>query len=84
MSETCGATGIIFRKTEGSYDYDWHNAPARQFVIILNGMVDITVSTGETRRFADGDIILAEDTEGRGHKSRNVNKQPRTSIFITL
>jgi len=78
------ASGIIFRETSGDYDYPWHNAPRRQFVIILGGEVDFTVSDGETRRFGGGDVVLLEDTTGKGHYSKAVHGQPRKSIFITL
>jgi uncharacterized cupin superfamily protein len=84
LSKRFHATGIIFRATCGDYDYQWHNAPARQFVLILEGKVEIEVGSGETRIFGDGDILLAEDTTGRGHISRAVDNQPRKSVFVTL
>ena len=77
-------TGIIFRETSGDYYLDWHNAPRRQYIIILEGRVEIEVSDGTVRRFGPGDIMLAEDTTGRGHISRAVDNETRTSIFITL
>jgi len=84
LSDRIAATGIIFRQTAGDYHYRWHNAPQRQFIIMLEGEVDIEVGDGTVRRFGPGDILLAEDTTGRGHISRAVNNQPRTSIFVTL
>lgn len=77
-------TGIIFRETGGDYYIDWHNAPRRQYIITLEGEVEIEASDGTARRFGPGDIILVEDTIGRGHISRAVNNQPRKSIFVTL
>jgi hypothetical protein len=84
LSESWNATGIIFRKTESDYDYNWHCAPRRQFVIMLDAAVDIEVGSGEVRRFGPGDILLAEDTTGQGHRSRAVDNRPRRSIFVTL
>ena len=78
------ATGIIFRETPEDYDYAWHNAPRRQYVIILEGQVDITVSDGATKRFGNGDVLLCEDTSGKGHYAVAVNGQRRKSIFVTL
>ena len=43
-----------------------HPAPARQFMVVLSGVVELEAS-GQTRRLGAGDIILAEDTEGPGH-----------------
>ena len=74
---------IIFRVTSADYDYDWHNAPQKQYIIILKGEVEIEVSTGEKRIFRGGDVLLVEDTEGQGHKSRAISGK-RESIFVTL
>jgi hypothetical protein len=84
LSDKFEATGIIFRETKEDYNYVWHTAPRRQYVINLSGEFEITVSSGETRRFGDGDIILLEDTTGRGHCSKAVGNQYRKSIFVTL
>jgi len=84
MSEVLQATGIIFRETDGDYNYNWHNTPCRQYDIILKGEVEIEVGDGTKRRFGPGDVILLEDTKGRGHISRNLNEQPRKSIFVTI
>ena len=84
LSERKKASSLIFRETSGDYDYDWHNAPERQFVIVLEGSVEITVGDGTSKVFTGGQIFLAEDTEGQGHKSRAINNEPRKSIFVTL
>ena len=78
------AGAIIFRETEENYHYKWHNTPRRQYVIILEGRVDFTVSDGECRRFGVGDVILLEDVAGKGHCSQAVNGERRKSIFVTL
>ena len=83
-SELIKTTGIIFRETGGDYDLDFHNAPRRQFVINLEGSVEIITGDGSSRILGPGDILLAEDTTGRGHISRAVNNQPRKSVFVTL
>ena len=56
------ASGVIFRETGGDYDLDFHNAPERQYVIMLEGGVEITVGDGTTRKLGTGSILLAEDT----------------------
>jgi hypothetical protein len=84
LSELQPATGVVFRETRPDYDYDWHNAPRRQYVITLTGWAEIEIGDGTTRRFGPGDILLAEDVTGRGHRSRGVGTEPRRSIFVTL
>ncbi len=75
---------LMFRHTGADYDFDWHNAPQRQYIVILEGGLDIEIGDGTRRRFGAGDILLAEDTTGQGHISRAVDGQPRRSLFITL
>ena len=84
LSEPETVKSIIFRITPKDYDYDWHNAPQKQYIFILEGEVEIEVGTGETRIFGPSDILLVEDTEGHGHRSRAVNSEIRKSIFVTL
>ena len=84
MSERQEATGIVFRENDPSYNLDWHPAPARQYVIMLEGEVEIEVGDGTKRVLSPGEIMLAEDTTGQGHRSRILSGNPRRSIFITL
>lgn len=84
LSELIPATGVIFRETSGDYHYEWHNAPRRQYIVMLEGEVDIEVGDGTRRVFQTGDLLLAEDTTGQGHLSRAVKGQPRKSLFLTL
>ena len=83
-SELMKATGISFVEIGSNSTFDWHNAPRRQFVITLEGEGEIEIGDGTKRRFRPGDILLAEDTTGRGHISRTVNNQPRKVIIVTL
>jgi hypothetical protein len=84
ISETFSATGLVFRETSAAYDYDFHVAPRKQYVVNLDGAVEITVGSGDKRVMGAGEIFLAEDTTGQGHISRAVNGKIRHSLFITL
>jgi quercetin dioxygenase-like cupin family protein len=61
-----------------------HPAPHKQYVVCLDGGVQIEVSkpAGDTRVFQPGSVFYVEDTHGRGHKSSSVNGEIRRSIFI--
>lgn len=83
-SQALPVTGMILRENDPGYDYDWHPAPRRQYIAMLEGLVEIRVSDGEVRNFAPGDIVLVEDTWGKGHKSRSPDGAPRRSIFLPL
>ena len=84
LSSLQPATGIVFREVGGDYDYDFHNAPRRQYVVNLDAAVDIEVGDGTRRRIGPGEILLAEDTTGRGHRSIAVAGKPRRCLFVTL
>jgi len=84
LSEKIRATGVLFRETGGDYDYDFHTAPRRQYVVNLQGEVEIEVGDGTKRILRSGEVLLAEDTTGQGHISRAVGGKPRKSLFITL
>ena len=83
LSELFEAEGIIFRETPVGGELDFHNAPRRQFVVTLSGEVEIECGDGATRRLGAGEILLADDTTGQGHITRDL-KGPRRSLFIPL
>ena len=78
------ATGVIFRRTPADQYLDWHPAPRRQFVITLKGEAELVASGGETRRVGPGSIMLAEDTTGKGHRSRAIGGAVRHCLFIPI
>ena len=84
LSRRLPATAIIFRETGGDYDLDWHPAPRRQYIINLDAGVQITASDGEARVIAAGEVILVEDTTGKGHLSQAVGGAMRHSIFVPI
>lgn len=54
-------------------DQDWHGAPERQLVFVLEGIVEVETTDGETRRWGRGECFLADDTSGRGHRTRTLD-----------
>ncbi len=49
-----------------------HPAPTQQFLALLSGAVEMETTDGTVRGFSPGDLVLLEDTSGRGHVTRNV------------
>lgn len=84
LSESFEVKKLQFRKVSADYDHDFHHAPQKQFIVLLDGGVEIQTSLGELRQFQTGEILLVEDTTGKGHKTRNLEKKERTSLFIHL
>ncbi len=84
LSRRLPASGIIFRQVPPDYDLDWHPAPRRQYIINLDAGVEITASDGESRVINAGEVILVEDTSGKGHLSKALNGQLRHCIFVPV
>ena len=84
LSDPLAAKTIIFREVDPGYDWNFHNAPARQFIILLDGEIEIETSLGAKRIFTGGDVLLMEDLTGKGHRTKNIQQKKRKSIFITL
>ena len=84
LSKRMPATGVIFRRTEGNYNLDWHPAPRRQYIVNLDAAVEITAGDGEKRVIGAGEVVLVEDVAGRGHLSRAVGGKIRHCLFIPI
>lgn len=78
------ATGVQFSRLKPSQLVDFHTAPRRQYVITLQGQVEIGLGDGSKRIFNIGDIELCEDLTGRGHTTRSVGDVDRVSVAIPL
>ncbi len=83
VSEVVEARHGFLRVPPGWFG-DWHPTPVRQFMCILSGVLDVTVSDGETRRMSPGVIVLLEDVEGRGHTTRVVSDEAAVLVFAQV
>lgn len=83
-SELMKATGVFFSTTSADCDLDYHNPSRRQFIIGIEGKIEITASDGTKRLLGPGDIMLIDDTTGRGHTTHAVNNRPQKAIFVTI
>jgi len=63
---------------------DWHPAPGRVLAIYLSGEGEIEASDGEVRPIGPGTILLAEDTTGKGHRSRATGSEDALVVLVTL
>jgi len=59
-----------------------HPAPARQFLALMSGAVEMETTDGTVRRFAPGGLVLLEDTSGRGHVTRNIGEGYATYLVV--
>ena len=75
---------IHFKETPAHSSYDWHPDPEPQFVITLSGTLEFATPDGETFVVRPGDILLAEDHIGKGHKWRLIDDQPWRRAYVVL
>jgi hypothetical protein len=73
---------MIFRDFEKDAIFDWHTAPQVQYIIYLEGEVEVKASGGEKRVFKAGHVLLAADLTGQGHVTKTLTKGK--SIIVTV
>ncbi|MGI9523256.1 MAG: hypothetical protein ACR2PG_16595 [Hyphomicrobiaceae bacterium] len=83
-SKMIAATAISFHWDPGDKVFDIYPAPRRRLIIPLEGQLEVIVSTGESRKFAVGDVVEIGDVSGKGHICRSVDGRPYRSALINL
>lgn len=84
VSRPIAARRLLFLRVPTGWFGDWHPSPTAQYMVVMNGELEIEVSDGEVRRFSSGDVVFGEDTQGRGHRSRAVGHAPFSATMIQL
>ena len=76
------ASKYLFYTFEPGWIGILHPAPARQFLSLLSGEVEVETTDGAVRRLRPGDLVLLEDTSGRGHITRNLGDGYVTFLVV--
>ena len=75
---------IHFKETPAHSSFEWHNDPEPQYVITLSGTLEFTTRDGETFVVRPGDVLVATDHVGSGHKWRLIDDQPWRRAYVVL
>jgi quercetin dioxygenase-like cupin family protein len=75
---------IRFKETPPHTMYEWHTAPVHQYVITISGTLEFTTYTGETFILQPGEILIALDTTGSGHRWRLIDDAPWRRVYVTI
>jgi len=75
---------IQFKETPPHTTYEWHTAPVHQYVITITGTLEFSTYTGETFILQPGEILIALDTTGSGHRWRLIDDAPWKRAYITI
>lgn len=81
LTKPITANDMFFIENNGEHSSEWHTAPCRQMIVIMKGELEIETGDGTKRRFGPGDVLIAEDTTGRGHVARTWS---RKAVVIRL
>jgi len=84
LSEMFSATQCSFMKAPAGWKSDWHPSAARNLFVVLSGEWEVTASDGVSQRFTAGDLLLVEDTSGKGHQSRVVSAVESVAVMAQL
>jgi quercetin dioxygenase-like cupin family protein len=84
LSSSTPASQFLFARAPSGWHGDWHPTPRRQFFCCLAGEIEVTASDGETRLFLPGDVLLLEDTTGKGHKSKVTSEEDLIFAVVQL
>lgn len=69
-SESVSADKTLFLELPVGWYGDWHPTPVRQWLIIMTGKCEFEAGDGERIVCRAGDVVLLDDTTGRGHQTK--------------
>ncbi len=84
IHDSVAVESIHFEESPPHASYDWHPAPTTQYVITLAGVLEFTTRGGETFTIHPGEVLIALDTTGTGHKWRLTDDQPWRRAYVTF
>ena len=73
---------LSFQETTSGGSYEWHQDPVPRYVITLSGTLEFEVKSGATFTIRPGDILLAQDNSGSGHKWRLIGDEPWRRAYV--
>ena len=79
------ADKIVFLELPAGWYGDWHPTPVRQCLTLITGECEFEAGDGERCRRKAGDIVMLDDTIGKGHRTRVIGEVPLriTAVHFT-
>jgi AraC-like ligand binding domain len=84
IGQDFNAASVSFRETVPESALAWHAAPTHQLVLTLGGTLEFETRDGGTFIIRPGDVLLAEDTTGSGHRWRLIGAEPWRRAYVIL
>ena len=84
LSHKMDVVSMSLQQTDSGGSFDWHTAPARQFVITLSGTLDFVTREDKHFTLDPSILLLAADTAGGGHSWRLLDQEPWRRVYVVL
>lgn len=82
IGKAFAAKTISFRETSAGGSFEWHQDPEPRYVITLSGVLEFETKSGATFTIRPGDILIAQDNSGTGHKWRLIGSDPWRRAYV--
>ncbi|MDQ8730315.1 cupin domain-containing protein [Bradyrhizobium sp. LHD-71] len=82
IGKLTAAKNISFRETASGGSFEWHQDPVPRFVITLSGTLEFETRSGATFTIRPGDVLIAQDNTGSGHKWRLIGDDPWRRAYV--
>lgn len=82
VGEPIQVVELSFQETRSGGSYEWHQDPVPRFVITLSGTLEFETKSGATFTIRPGDILLAQDNSGSGHKWKLIGEEPWRRAYV--
>lgn len=76
--------GAAFLRLAPRQVEDWHPAPRRVFLIPIQGASRVTCGDGTVREFRPGDVVLMDDTAGKGHVTEPIGDVDHIALVVPV
>lgn len=82
VSAPIEAAELSFQETRSGGSYAWHQDPIPRFVLTLSGTLEFETKSGATFTIRPGDVLLAQDNSGTGHKWKLIGEEPWRRAYV--
>ncbi len=76
--------GAAFLRLAPRQVEDWHPAPRRVLLVPIQGASRVTAGDGTIKEFRPGDVVLMDDTTGKGHITEPIGDIEHIALIVPV